>query len=158
MSPRLCRAVGQLQASLSEGENCRFSSWCQEGQGAIWSRELQGLAGAARHGAMRASPAPPWGKDGNPTNLSLWEHTLKENTCFLKGCPIRQVDLILLFPVRTVRKDPIVDTAVLFTACTTMGVLQGRACWPQQNEQPLTYTKACTRTFTAPDYGDQIIS
>lgn len=32
------------------------------------------------------------------------------------------MDLILLFPVRTVRKDPIVDTAVLFTACTTMGV------------------------------------
>lgn len=47
--------------------------------------------------------------------------------------------------MRTVRKGPIVDSAVLFTACTIMGVLQRRARWAQQSEQPLTYTKACTR-------------
>lgn len=87
----------------------------------MWSRELQGLAGAARHGATRASPAPPSGKDGNPTTLPLWEDALKENTSFLKGCPIRQMDLIPLFPVRTVRNDPIVGSAVLFAACTVMG-------------------------------------
>lgn len=112
MSPLLCRAVGQLQGSLAEREKCRFSSWCQEGQGAIWNRELQGLAGGAWHGATRASPAPPSGQDGNPTNLSLWEDTLKENTRFLKACPIRQMDLIPLFPVRIVKKDPIVGCAV----------------------------------------------
>lgn len=31
------------------------------------------------------------------------------------------MDLIPLFPVRTVRNDPIVGSAVLFAACTVMG-------------------------------------
>lgn len=74
------------------------------------------------------------------------------------SCPIRQRDLIPLFPVRTGEKDPIVDSAVLFTACTILGVLQRGAHWPKQNEHPLIYPKACTRTFTAPDYGNQIIT
>lgn len=34
------------------------------------------------------------------------------------------MDLIPLFPVRTVKKDPTADSPVLFTACAIMGVLQ----------------------------------
>lgn len=68
------------------------------------------------------------------------------------------MDLIPLFPVRTVKKDPTADSPVLFTACAIMGVLQRRAHWPQQKEQPLIYTKAWARILTAPDCGDQIIS
>lgn len=68
------------------------------------------------------------------------------------------MDLIPLFPVRTAKKDPTADSPVLFTACAIMGVLQRRARWPQQKEQPLIYTKAWARTFTAPDCGDHTIS
>lgn len=60
-------AAGQLRGlfSLPERERCRFSALCQEGQGAIWNRELQGLAGTAWHRAMKVLLSPSIGKDAN---------------------------------------------------------------------------------------------
>lgn len=127
LCPQCCAGLwASSRAPFQRGRAAGLAPGAKKGKeqcGAESCRGWQVLVARCHEGL----PSPSMGKDGNPTNPSLWEDTSKENTCFLKGCPIRQMGSIPLFPVRTGKKDPIVDSPVLFTACTIMGVLQRRA-------------------------------
>ena len=134
-------AAGQLRGpiSLPEREKCRFSSSCQEGQGAIWKRELQGLAGTAQ---CHEGPPQPL-HQGRMEIMQALGGYLKREYTLSQLFPIRQMVFIPLFPMRPVKKDPLIDSSVLFAALGTTGGLQrrGQGHWPWQNEQPLIYTR-----------------